>query len=63
MLYYTLEQGVHTGDFGDRSTPSANTDALPMRLLPTLASYLQKGAVVAQPDMEVKANHDHPLKK
>ncbi|HEY6899661.1 MAG TPA: NADP-dependent isocitrate dehydrogenase [Puia sp.] len=24
-LLYTLEQGVHTGDFGDRSTPSLNT--------------------------------------
>lgn len=24
-LLYTLEQGVHTGDFGDKSTPSLNT--------------------------------------
>lgn len=24
-LLYTLEQGVHTGDFGDRSTPASNT--------------------------------------
>jgi len=24
-LLYTLESGVHTGDFGDKSTPSANT--------------------------------------
>ncbi|MGN6401480.1 MAG: isocitrate/isopropylmalate family dehydrogenase, partial [Flavisolibacter sp.] len=24
-LLYTLEQGVHTGDFGDRSIPSSNT--------------------------------------
>ena len=24
-LLYTLEQGTHTGDFGDKSTPSANT--------------------------------------
>jgi isocitrate dehydrogenase len=24
-LLYTLEQGIHTGDFGDRSTPSLNT--------------------------------------
>jgi isocitrate dehydrogenase len=24
-LLYTLEQGIHTGDFGDRSIPSLNT--------------------------------------
>ena len=24
-LLYTLEQGIHTGDFGDRNTPSLNT--------------------------------------
>ncbi|WP_126969883.1 NADP-dependent isocitrate dehydrogenase [Gynurincola endophyticus] len=24
-LLYTLEQGIHTGDFGDKSTPSLNT--------------------------------------
>ena len=24
-LLYTLEQGIHTGDFGDRSTPALNT--------------------------------------
>lgn len=24
-LLYTIEQGVHTGDFGDRSTPTSNT--------------------------------------
>jgi isocitrate dehydrogenase len=24
-LLYTLEQGIHTGDFGDRSTPAKNT--------------------------------------
>ena len=26
-LLYTLEQGIHTGDFGDRSTPSLDTTA------------------------------------
>src|SRR5258705_4596141 len=26
-LLYTLEQGVHTGDFGDKNTPSLNTTA------------------------------------
>jgi len=26
-LLYTLESGVHTGDFGDKSTPSVNTTA------------------------------------
>jgi len=24
-LLYTLESGIHTGDFGDKSTPSLNT--------------------------------------
>ncbi len=32
-LRYTLEQGVHTGDFGDKSIPSVGTEALLMQLL------------------------------
>ncbi|QXV64896.1 NADP-dependent isocitrate dehydrogenase [Mucilaginibacter achroorhodeus] len=61
-LLYTLEQGIHTGDFGDKSTPSANTEAFADAVIANLGQVPVKGAVVAQPDMEVKANHDHPTK-
>ncbi len=39
-LLYTLEQGVHTGDFGDKNTPALNTTArlLPRRSSPILGS-------------------------
>jgi isocitrate dehydrogenase len=61
-LLYTLEQGIHTGDFGDKTTPAANTDTFADAIIANLGKVPSKGAVVAQPDMEVKANHDHPLK-
>ncbi|OJW18553.1 NADP-dependent isocitrate dehydrogenase [Mucilaginibacter sp. 44-25] len=61
-LLYTLEQGVHTGDFGDKSTPSANTETFADAVIANLGQAPVKGAVIAQPDMEVKANHDHPTK-
>jgi isocitrate dehydrogenase len=61
-LLYTLSK-VYTPAILVIALPRLLTQIpLPMRLLPTWASCLLKGAVVAQPDMEVKANHDHPLK-
>jgi isocitrate dehydrogenase len=61
-LLYTLEQGIHTGDFGDKRTESANTDNFSNAIINNLGKLPGKDAVIAQPDMEVKANHDHPLK-
>lgn len=61
-LLYTLEQGIHTGDFGDKAIPAVNTDAFADAVIANLGHIPAKGAVIGQPDMEVKANHDHPLK-
>jgi isocitrate dehydrogenase len=61
-LLYTLEQGIHTGDFGDRSTPSADTNAFADAVIANLGQLPQKGVVIAQPDFEYKATHGHPLK-
>jgi isocitrate dehydrogenase len=62
LYYIHLEQGIHTGDFGNRTTQSANTDTFASAIITNLGRVPAKGAVVGQPDMEVKANHDHPLK-
>jgi isocitrate dehydrogenase len=47
-LLYTLEQGVHTGDFGDKAIPSSNTNAF--------------GSVYANPDFEAQAIRIQPSK-
>ncbi|MBL4675820.1 MAG: NADP-dependent isocitrate dehydrogenase [Mucilaginibacter sp.] len=61
-LLYTLEQGVHTGDFGDKNTQSVNTEVFAGAVIANLGQTPAKGAVVAQPDIPHKANHDHPTK-
>src|SRR5690606_36960136 len=40
-LLFTLEQGVHTGDFGDRSTPSSNTTAFADAIITNLGKLPQ----------------------
>src|SRR5215204_502422 len=46
-LLYTLEDGVHTGDFGDRSTPSADTNTFADAVIANLGQLPQKGVVIA----------------
>src|SRR3954467_3489319 len=45
-LLYTLEQGVHTGDFGDKSTVSANTTEFAAAVI---ANFGKKPAMNAKP--------------
>ncbi|WP_454802259.1 NADP-dependent isocitrate dehydrogenase [Mucilaginibacter phyllosphaerae] len=59
-LLYTLEQGVHTGDFGDKSTAAANTESFADAVIANLGQVPAKGAVVAQPDAAITINHDKP---
>ncbi|HEY1112645.1 MAG TPA: NADP-dependent isocitrate dehydrogenase [Chitinophagaceae bacterium] len=42
-LLYTLEQGVHTGDFGDRSTPSVNTTEFAEAIIANFGRVPQHG--------------------
>ncbi len=48
-LLYTLEQGNHTGDFGDKSISSLNTTEFADAII---SNFGKKPAVGAKPDME-----------
>lgn len=42
-LLYTLEQGVHTGDFGDKTIPASNTTAFADAIIANLGKMPAKG--------------------
>lgn len=42
-LLYTLEQGIHTGDFGDRNTPSQNTTQFADAIIANFGQSPKKG--------------------
>jgi isocitrate dehydrogenase len=52
-LLYTLEQGVHTGDFGDKNIPSVNTTAFAQAIIDNFGKQPQQGAKVLLKDMPV----------
>jgi len=52
-LLYTLEQGVHTGDFGDKSIPSVNTTAFAQSIINNFGKQPEQGAKVLLKDMPV----------
>ena len=43
-LLYTLEQGVRTGDFGDKSKPAVNTTQFAEAIIANFGKYPQQGA-------------------
>src|SRR5215212_2578137 len=52
-LLYTLEQGVRTGDFGDRSKPSLNTTEFAEAIIGNFGKQPQHQPKPALPDMPV----------
>jgi isocitrate dehydrogenase len=50
-LLYTLEQGIHTGDFGDKSTPSLNTTDYAEAIINNFGKSPQHGAKPMLADM------------
>lgn len=52
-LLYTLEQGIHTGDFGDKSIPSVNTTAFAKAVIDNFGKQPQQGAKSVLPDTPV----------
>ncbi len=50
-LLYTLEQGIHTGDFGDKSTPSLNTTAYAEAIINNFGKIPEHGAKPVLADM------------
>lgn len=52
-LLYTLEQGVHTGDFGNKAIPSVNTTQFAEAIISNFGKQPQQGAKVLLKDMPV----------
>jgi isocitrate dehydrogenase len=50
-LLYTLEQGIHTGDFGDKSIPSLNTTAFADAIVRNFGKVPEHGAKPLLPNM------------
>lgn len=52
-LLYTLEQGIHTGDFGDRSIAALNTTEFAAAIIANFGKTPQNGAKAAATDQPV----------
>jgi isocitrate dehydrogenase len=52
-LLFTLEQGIHTGDFGDKSTPSLNTTAFAEAIVKNFGKTPEHGAKPLLPNMPI----------
>ena len=51
-LLYILENGVHTGDFGDRVIPAKNTTEFAQEVIDNLGKTPQKSKPATSPDIE-----------
>ncbi|HYG14191.1 MAG TPA: isocitrate/isopropylmalate family dehydrogenase [Bacteroidia bacterium] len=51
-LLYTLESGVHTGDFGDKSTPAKNTTEFAQEIIKNMGQLPTKTTPRRSPAME-----------
>ena len=56
-LLYTLEQGVHTGDFGDKTKASVNTTAFAEAVIGNFGKTPGLGAKPMLPDMPTTQTH------
>lgn len=61
-LLYTLEQGVHTGDFGDKSVPPANTTAFADTIIANIGKKPQLNAKPELADVASTCTVLHPDK-
>jgi isocitrate dehydrogenase len=62
-LLYTLEQGVHTGDFGEKGTPSSNTNEFADAIIANLGKVPANGGVFEDTSFEVSEDiHEHLIK-
>jgi len=56
-LLYTLENGIHTGDFGDKSIPSVNTTVFAEAIINNFGKLPQHGVKPSLPNMPVTPTH------
>jgi len=52
-LLYTLEQGIHTGDFGDKSIASVNTTSFADAVIANFGQKPKQGVKPTSPDKEI----------
>ncbi len=52
-LLYTLESGVHTGDFGDKAIPSVNTTDFAQTIISNLGKIPKHGAKAVTPNKPI----------
>ena len=57
VLLYTLEQGKHTGDFGDKSTPSLSTTEFANAIIQNFGKTPKVGARPLLPNMPTTQTH------
>jgi isocitrate dehydrogenase len=62
-LLYTLERGIHTGDFGNKSIPAATTMGFADAIIANLGKLPADGGVVGKPNIDYKANAHHSILK
>ncbi|MEP6847108.1 MAG: isocitrate/isopropylmalate family dehydrogenase, partial [Panacibacter sp.] len=56
-LLYTLEQGIHTGDFGDKSIPSLNTTQFAEAIIGNFGKIPEQGAKPLLKDLPTTQTH------
>ncbi|MGC8749846.1 NADP-dependent isocitrate dehydrogenase [Hydrotalea sp.] len=56
-LLYTLEQGIHTGDFGDKNTPSLSTTEFANAIIQNFGKTPKAGARPLLPNMPTTQTH------
>src|SRR5678816_1263053 len=56
-LLYTLEKGVHTGDFGDKTIPSVNTTQFADAIVKNFGKEPTVGAKPMLPNMPATPTH------
>ena len=62
-LLYTLERGIHTGDFGNKSIPAATTMGFADAIIANLGKVPSDGGVKGKANMEIKTGlHPNLLK-
>jgi len=52
-LLYTLEQGIHTGDFGDKGKPALNTTEFADAIISNFGKTPEHGAKAVLPNMPI----------
>jgi len=62
-LLYTLEQGVHTGDFGDKAIPASNTNSFAGAIIASLGKLPASGGVFEDGNLELREDiHEQLIK-